>query len=402
MSDRASEIRLSRRQVMAGAAAIGGVAAVELLDPVTTVARGPDGPEEYDAAVPTAWFDLALTCVRTTPGFTPPVAARAFGYAGLTLYEAVVPGSREYRSLVRELRGLRDMREMRELRDLRRLPRGRARLHWPAVANASLAAILRALFPTTGPANAAAIDALESSFEGSFRRDLSRSTLRASVERGREVAAAIFGSSRGDGGHEGFLRNFPTTFQPPVGAGLWVPTPPAFQPALQPFWGTNRCLALADASSCSPPAPTGYSERSASSPTCSATPTRSTTTPTTGAASPRADSRRSPRPPKRRRSPGCTAGSTSDPRSASACNKAAASPRPSTTSPSDIDLRPSSLAGGARVDRQRGLLASERLDQVERVVESGPTQCLPGHPLGCCRVGGVGEHRHRGGADLVR
>jgi membrane-associated phospholipid phosphatase len=43
--------------------------------------------------------------------------------------------------------------------------------------------------------------------------------------------------------HEGYLRNFPP-YQPPVGPGLWVPTPPGFLPALQPFWGGNGCLAL--------------------------------------------------------------------------------------------------------------------------------------------------------------
>lgn len=43
----------------------------------------------YGAEVPTVWFDLALGLVRTTPGFSPPVASRAFGYAGVALYEAV-------------------------------------------------------------------------------------------------------------------------------------------------------------------------------------------------------------------------------------------------------------------------------------------------------------------------
>ncbi len=47
---------------------------------------------EENAAVLTAWFDLILELIRQTPGFSPPVASRALGYAGVTAYEAVVPG----------------------------------------------------------------------------------------------------------------------------------------------------------------------------------------------------------------------------------------------------------------------------------------------------------------------
>jgi hypothetical protein len=43
-----------------------------------------------------------------------------------------------------------------------------------------------------------------------------------------------------DGGHEGYLRNFPADYAPPAGPGLWVPTPPGYLRALQPYWGGNR------------------------------------------------------------------------------------------------------------------------------------------------------------------
>ena len=248
MGDQPSGMRLSRRQVMSGAAVVGGAAAVDLLNPAILAATRPSGPEDFDAVVPTAWFDLALTLARTTPGFTPPVASRAFGYVGLTLYESVVPGSRQVQSLARQLEGLR-------------VPRGRGRAHWPTVANAAMAQILRSLFPTTSAENLAAIDALESSHVQALRRDLSRSTLVASVERGRQVAEAVFRWSRDDGGHDGFLRNFPPSYQPPIGAGLWQPTPPGFQPALQPLWGTNRCLAVTDGGACPPGNHTPYSEQ---------------------------------------------------------------------------------------------------------------------------------------------
>ena len=53
----------------------------------------------HDSDVPNHYFDFSLKLVKETPGFSPPVAARAFGYMGLALYESVVEGMPEYKSL---------------------------------------------------------------------------------------------------------------------------------------------------------------------------------------------------------------------------------------------------------------------------------------------------------------
>jgi hypothetical protein len=80
------------RRALLGAAASAGFVAVGLTRSKPASAVGWPNASAYDAEVPTAWFDLALVLVRTTPGFSPPVASRAFGYAGVALYEAVAPG----------------------------------------------------------------------------------------------------------------------------------------------------------------------------------------------------------------------------------------------------------------------------------------------------------------------
>jgi hypothetical protein len=79
------------------------------------------------------------------------------------------------------------------------------------------------------------------------------------VAHGASVARHIFEWSKSDGGHEGFLRNFPP-YTPPLGAGLWEPTPPGFLPALQPFWGSNRPFVLCSGAECSPDPPPAYSD----------------------------------------------------------------------------------------------------------------------------------------------
>ena len=238
------EIKLSRAELMrrAGAAAllVSGVPGARR----AYGARGFPGAEAFDAEVATAWFDLSLELVRATPGYSPPVASRAFGCAGLTLYEAVVPGLAGFRSLVEVFPGLGHVGAG-----------SNAAYDWPAVANAALASILRDLFPTAPAEQQAAIAALEASYEGTAAPGV----LTRSVRRGREVAAAIFEWTKTDGGHEGYLRNFPP-YHPPVGSGLWVRTPPGFFPALQPFWGSNRCLSIPGGGECPPGDHPVYSE----------------------------------------------------------------------------------------------------------------------------------------------
>lgn len=203
-----------------------------------------------DAQVATDWFDLYLHLVQTSPGFSPPVAARAFGYAGVTLYETVVPGFPGYQSLAGQLNGLD------------RLPRpvGNRTFDGPTAANAALAQMARKLFAHTSSENLAAIQALEEQWNNALLSGLEPATHARSVRYGQRMANAIFAWSKTDGGHEGYLRNFPADYAPPAGLGMWLPTLPKEQPALQPTWGENRPFVLATGSSCSPAPPPAYSE----------------------------------------------------------------------------------------------------------------------------------------------
>lgn len=205
--------------------------------------------DQFDAEVPTAWFDLSLVLVQQTAGFSPPVASRAFAYAGLALYEALVPGMPDHRSLAGQLNGLSELPHAGKNRAY----------HWPTVANGSMATILRSLFPTASAESRAAIDGMEARFVGQFRPGLPPGVYARSVDRGEQVAAAVFEWSKSDGGHEGYLRNFPSSYVPPAGPGLWVPTPPGFLPALQPFWGSCRTFAIASGAACPPGDHTPYS-----------------------------------------------------------------------------------------------------------------------------------------------
>jgi PAP2 superfamily len=245
---------LTRRQFLkrSGAVAAGAISASTFGLPTWAWAASSPFPlaSSFDAEVATTWLDLSLELVRGTAGFTPPVASRAFAFVGVTLYEALLPGmpgNRSLSGLVNELPRLSGAGHNSEY-------------HWPAVANSALAAIHTSLFPTAPGSGQAAMDGLEARFAEEFRGSLPRGVFNRSVDRGREVADAVFDWSKRDGGHEGYLMNFPTEYAPPVGPGLWTPTPPGFLRALQPFWGSNRPCVLASGAVPSPGDHTPYSE----------------------------------------------------------------------------------------------------------------------------------------------
>ncbi|HEX2779581.1 MAG TPA: vanadium-dependent haloperoxidase [Gemmatimonadaceae bacterium] len=257
------------RQLHAVAAAAAGLLALACGDdrapavtaPTRTAARHadvdgnrgvPSTAADYDAAVPLAYYRLSLDFSKRTAGFTPPVQARAFAYMGLALYEAVVAGMPDHLPVASQLNGIGD------------LPRANGVPYdWALVANAALAEVMRGLWgdrTNRAADNVAALDALEAQMVARYSDGVPPGIARLSSEFGRSVGAAVYATSRDDGGDEGYLRNFPTTYTPPAGQGLWVPTAPG-QLALQPFWGTTvGTLALADAAQCDPGPPPAYSE----------------------------------------------------------------------------------------------------------------------------------------------
>ena len=65
----------------------------------------PQAPDEVPSEVASAWFDQLYDLVKAEQ-ITPPPASRLYGLAAVTLYEALVPGSRAHRSLAGQLNAL--------------------------------------------------------------------------------------------------------------------------------------------------------------------------------------------------------------------------------------------------------------------------------------------------------
>ena len=58
------------------------------------------------------WGKMTLNVMYKLPGNTPTYASRALGYAGLTMYESVVNGSANQKSLVGQLTDLKTMTQL--------------------------------------------------------------------------------------------------------------------------------------------------------------------------------------------------------------------------------------------------------------------------------------------------
>ena len=75
--------------------------------------------DRFPSEIASAWFDTLYDLIKTEQ-ITPPVASRIYGVVAVALYEAIVPGSLQHRSLVGQLNDLVSVPQ----------PIPRKRYHW--------------------------------------------------------------------------------------------------------------------------------------------------------------------------------------------------------------------------------------------------------------------------------
>jgi hypothetical protein len=201
--------------------------------------------DSFPSDVASVWFDTLYDVVKSEA--TAPVSAsRIYGVSAVTLYEAVMPGTEENRSLVGQLNDLSSVPQ----------PTRNKKYHWPTVANAALARTIRGIFTSLTPENLDAINALEASFNAQFEAEVEKKEFDRSVDQGKAVADAILAWSATDG----FSTFDNCPYVPAPVAGAWKPTPPGFiADPLQPCWGQIRPMVLTSGAECPPPGHPPYS-----------------------------------------------------------------------------------------------------------------------------------------------
>ncbi|MEZ0539342.1 vanadium-dependent haloperoxidase [Fibrella arboris] len=187
--------------------------------------------DSYSNEVALQWSTMHFQLVRNSPGQTPPVASRTFGYAGLAMYEALVAGMPGNLSMAGQLQGLTSLPVVETGKTY----------NWALSANAAEAEVLRGLFANTSAAYKQKIDSLETVLFNQYKSTDAAISERSAAY-GKRVAQAIFDWSKTDGGHEGYNRNFPADFVPSTEAGTWRPTENGRTIPMQPYWGKNRTM----------------------------------------------------------------------------------------------------------------------------------------------------------------
>jgi hypothetical protein len=195
--------------------------------------------------VPAQWYALGIKLSRTTPNQSiAPINARAFGYMGVALYESIVPGLSDYKSLQGQLN---------QFQAVTHISCGE-KYFYPACANAALANMVHLMFGNTSPAQNFTIDSLEKVTNTLFASTIPKGILDRSIAFGKAISNDVYKWSVSDGGDKAYLNPYPATYTPPVGTGLWVPQ--TGQLAQLPYWGSIRTFVKANATvqSAAPPA----------------------------------------------------------------------------------------------------------------------------------------------------
>lgn len=210
-----------------------------------TMARGAH-TRTFSSEVAQKWMNVQLQIMKTITGVSNLAIVRPFSYTGIALYESVLPGMPSYQTLVGQLNALPAMPEVTN----------NLTYNWASSANASMAKILKLIYPTMGFANTTSVDSLEAALNTEFSASSDAATITRSVAFGRGVAQIVYDWSATDGN-----AHLTDPYTVPTGPGMWVPTPPAFSPnPLGPYWRNLRVMVTGSGNNAQPPAPPVYSE----------------------------------------------------------------------------------------------------------------------------------------------
>jgi hypothetical protein len=208
------------------------------LAPVAAQSEGAQSPsvtaDKLEPDVLVKWIELLYERIEAE-AIDAPAASRLYAYAGITGYQAVVPGIEGGISMSGQVYDLPEM----PLIDLV------AVYDWPSSANAALATLLPAMLPESAD-TIRLVERLQQNQRRARERDVETEVVLRSMEYGREVAGIILDWMEDDG----YLDILDAPYEPPTGdPSLWVPTREGMT-AVEPYWGEVRGFALSYPGGC--------------------------------------------------------------------------------------------------------------------------------------------------------
>ena len=200
--------------------------------------------DQFPSDVASTWFEELYNLVKAERT-TPPTASRIYGITAVALYESMVAGTEENRSLVGQLNDLTSVPR----------PQKNKKYHWPTVANVALANTIRGLYPTISLASLNAIADLKQTFSSQQQVAVPGPVYERSVVHGEAVATAILDWAATDG----FSIQNNCRYVPAPVPGAWKPASPLNPNPLQPCWGMIRPMVLTSGGECPPPGHPAFS-----------------------------------------------------------------------------------------------------------------------------------------------
>ncbi|MHA7131133.1 vanadium-dependent haloperoxidase [Algoriphagus namhaensis] len=173
--------------------------------------------------------------------FSPPVAARIYSYASLGAYEVAAATDPGYLSLMGQLRGSQPVEFSPT-----------EKVYPPLAALAAYYEVGKTLIFSEDMV----FEHRDAAYAELREKGIPEDVFEASVDFGKQVAAAVIAYSKEDNYHQS--RSFPkytVTNEP----GTWEPTPPAYMEGIEPHWNKIRTFVLDSASQFKPSPPPPYS-----------------------------------------------------------------------------------------------------------------------------------------------
>ncbi len=188
------------------------------------------------------WITVHLKAIASTK--IPSHHLRQQAYTGVALYESIVRGDKNYRSLAGQLNGYQQPEGLPET----------GNICWQASANAAMATMFRFFYPQN-PADIMRFDSLENAVRTRLIREgYTEASVAAGETYGSMVARAVIEWSSTDGDD---MAN--AAYTVPKGAGLWEPTPPKFIAPILPYLGNERTIVKGSIDNTMPPEPVAFS-----------------------------------------------------------------------------------------------------------------------------------------------
>lgn len=176
--------------------------------------------------------------------FSPPVASRIYTYSAIAAYEAMAPGYPEYKSLAGQLNGLTECPKPEAGKDY----------CYPLASIAALMKVSKHLIFSESSMD----DLKDDIFKEFEDMKIPKDVYDRSIAFGEAIAAHVIAWSKSDNYAQ--IRSLPKYTISVKDPSRWVPTPPQYTDALEPYWPLVRPWALDSARQFKPIPPIAYSE----------------------------------------------------------------------------------------------------------------------------------------------